>query len=93
MLLMPMGLSMVNGQMPEGLDFGKLFGGGAGGQECSFSCKNGAKPAAKDTHVPQSNGCGVPGFMVESKYGMTPCCHKHDICYHTWWDIPPEPPF
>ena len=66
------------------IEINDFFGGGAGaGRECSYKCSNGASPVPRDGHVPQSNGCGVPGFMIESHFGLTPCCHKHDICYHT----------
>mmetsp|Transcript_47204 Transcript_47204/g.125440 ORF Transcript_47204/g.125440 Transcript_47204/m.125440 type:complete len:242 (-) Transcript_47204:593-1318(-) len=52
-------------------------------QTCTFKCSNGGRPRARKGHKPVANGCGVPGFMVESKFGLTSCCNKHDICYHT----------
>eukprot|EP00928_Gymnodinium_smaydae_P034225 TRINITY_DN2430_c0_g1_i5.p1 TRINITY_DN2430_c0_g1~~TRINITY_DN2430_c0_g1_i5.p1 ORF type:complete len:1310 (-),score=353.47 TRINITY_DN2430_c0_g1_i5:143-3715(-) len=51
--------------------------------QCIFNCKNGAAPRPRKGHKASSNGCGVPGFMVESQYGMTECCNQHDLCYGT----------
>lgn len=69
-----------------GIDLGKLMGGGGGvgsGNSCAFKCKHGAPPRPREGHKPTFNGCGVPGFKVDTKYGMTDCCNEHDICYHT----------
>lgn len=66
------------------LDLGKMMGGGGGkGASCAFKCANGVPPRPRQEHVPTFNGCGVPGFQVESQYGMTECCNQHDVCYHT----------
>ena len=56
-----------------GIPLGNLFGGGGGGggQACVFKCQGGVAPRPREGHKPVYNGCGVPGFMVESKYGMT----------------------
>jgi hypothetical protein len=56
-----------------GIHLGNLFGGmgGGGGQACVFKCPGGVAPRPREGHTPVYNGCGVPGFMVETKYGMT----------------------
>lgn len=64
-------------------DLGKMMGGGGQKGSCQFKCANGIQPRPRLGHEPTFNGCGVPGFQVESKYGMTDCCNQHDICYHT----------
>ncbi|EKX43127.1 hypothetical protein GUITHDRAFT_140707 [Guillardia theta CCMP2712] len=52
-------------------------------QTCKFKCENGNNPRHREGHKPTFNGCGVPGFMIDSKHGLTECCNQHDICYHT----------
>lgn len=64
-------------------DLGGMMGGGGGGKPCVFKCPGGVAPRPRDGHTPTFNGCGVPGFQVESKFGMTECCNEHDRCYHT----------
>mmetsp|Transcript_98100 Transcript_98100/g.158173 ORF Transcript_98100/g.158173 Transcript_98100/m.158173 type:complete len:200 (-) Transcript_98100:587-1186(-) len=59
------------------------MGGGGGGKACVFKCAGGVSPRAREGHKPTWNGCGVPGFMVDTQFGMTECCNAHDICYHT----------
>lgn len=81
--------SMASGQLPSGaIDLGKMFQDvnlGGGNSDCAYQCSSGGVPRGdKPGHKPVSNGCGVPGFQVDSKFGMTSCCDKHDHCYHTW---------
>ena len=54
----------------------------AGG--CVFSCPAGQSPAAKEGHIPVSNGCGTGQMKLpETVVDFTPCCDVHDVCYHT----------
>jgi len=48
-----------------------MTGGGGGGKACVFKCADGVSPRAREGHKPTWNGCGVPGFMVETQFGMT----------------------
>jgi hypothetical protein len=41
----------------------------------------------RDGHIPLTNGCGTPGFIVESNHGNDRCCEEHDKCYHTWYAV------
>lgn len=29
----------------------------------------------------EANGCGPKGMRMDEKFGLVPCCNRHDICY------------